>query len=302
MVERHSTTETLRFYAHRTMTSIRESNLESMDQIYEGLAEKQKYVISQVLTGKNVFYTGPAGTGKSFLLKRIISLCKLMKRWVAITASTGVAATNIGGMTIHSWSGIGLGDKKEDEIYHMIRNRKNLMEEWKKTQVLIIDEISMIHAGTLDLLDNLGRRIRVADNAQPEERSPLPFGGMQIILVGDFYQLPPVFSWKNEKIAHEEALKKDPKAVMPTRAYFLFESKAWKSLDLKMVELTEVFRQEDKTFVSLLNSLRNGIITEESEKILSKCKKPLPVDDKILPTKLYPDNREVDQEAPSSRR
>ena len=133
--------------------------------------------------GQNVFLTGAAGSGKTFLVNRFVHHCHEHGIGIAITASTGIAATHIGGMTIHSWSGLGVRESLTDDDIDDIISREYLVKRYAKTSVLVIDEISMLSGGFLSNLDRLLRSARV---------SPLPFGGMQIVLVGDFFQLPPV--------------------------------------------------------------------------------------------------------------
>ena len=133
--------------------------------------------------GQNVFLTGAAGSGKTFLVNRFVRHCHEHGIGIAITASTGIAATHIGGMTIHSWSGLGVRESLTDDDIDDIISREYLVKRYAKTSVLVIDEISMLSGGFLSNLDRLLRSARV---------SLLPFGGMQIVLVGDFFQLPPV--------------------------------------------------------------------------------------------------------------
>lgn len=133
--------------------------------------------------GYNVFLTGPAGSGKTFLVNRFITYCHEHALTVAITASTGIAATHIGGMTLHSWSGMGIRESLTDEDIEHIMTKEYLMKRFMKTSVLIIDEISMLGGEFLASLDRLLRFARISQD---------PFGGMQVVLVGDFFQLPPV--------------------------------------------------------------------------------------------------------------
>lgn len=140
----------------------------------------------QIMTmGKNVLLTGAAGSGKTFLINKFISYCREHAINIAVTASTGIAATHIGGMTIHSWSGIGIRDTLSDDDIEDLISREYLMKRFMKTSVLIIDEISMLGGNFLANLDRLLRSAFVSIE---------PFGGIQIILVGDFFQLPPVSS------------------------------------------------------------------------------------------------------------
>ena len=165
----------------------------------------QDEVFDILTMGYNTFLTGAAGSGKTFLVNRFIRHCHEHGIGVAVTASTGIAATHIGGMTIHSWSGMGIRDTLTQEDLEYILAREYLIKRFAKTSVLIIDEISMLGGNFLESLDILLQRARV---------SPEPFGGIQILLVGDFFQLPPVSrdayveyafehpSWRTFKLAH----------------------------------------------------------------------------------------------------
>lgn len=150
------------------------------------LSEEQEHVIELARRKMNIFYTGSAGTGKSVLLKELIKTLKSMygnTGAVAVTASTGLAACNIGGITLHSFAGIGLGIGDEAMLLKKVRRSAKHRERWKSIKALVIDEISMIDGNLLDKLDGIAKTIR---------RSKKPFGGIQIILCGDFFQLPPV--------------------------------------------------------------------------------------------------------------
>ena len=149
------------------------------------LSRSQKEVVDAISSGKNLFFSGAAGSGKSYILNLIKDLAKSLKvsDRVAFTATTGVAACNIGGVTIHSWGGIGLGKERIDLLVAKARGRKDLKARWSTTELLIIDEISMLNADIFDLLSKMGSAMR---------NDPRPFGGIQIILTGDFFQLPPV--------------------------------------------------------------------------------------------------------------
>ena len=131
----------------------------------------------------NVFLTGPPGSGKSYLINKFIDWIRENDIKVGITASTGIAAKIINGTTIHSWAGIGLAQESKEKLLEEVKDKKYKKKNWKKTQVLIIDEISMISGELWEILDYIGRNIRQVDK---------PFGGIQILAVGDFYQLPPV--------------------------------------------------------------------------------------------------------------
>ncbi|MHB8792560.1 MAG: ATP-dependent DNA helicase [Thermoleophilia bacterium] len=194
----------------------------------------QDQALALMKTGASVFLTGEPGSGKTHTVNRYVKYLRGAGVSPAITASTGIAATHIGGTTVHSWSGIGirkeLSSKELKNFFRRHGHRKRLRE----TGVLIIDEISMLDAATLDLVSTVCKR---ANN------SAWPFGGMQVILVGDFFQLPPV-----------------SRAGEP--AEFAFRSPAWAELDPRVLYLTEQHRQEDADFLSLLQAIRAGAFEE----------------------------------------
>ena len=134
-------------------------------------------------TGKNIFLTGQAGAGKTYILNQYIKYLRKHSIKVAITASTGIAATHMNGMTIHAWAGMGIKDRFEDDDFKRIKKHHLLVQRLTDTQVLIVDEISMLHAKQVDLLNEILCIIR--KNSQP-------FGGVQVIFCGDFFQLPPI--------------------------------------------------------------------------------------------------------------
>ena len=215
---------------------------------------------------RNIFLTGPAGTGKTFLLNKFIEYSKKKKIKVGITASTGIAATHIGGRTIHSWSGMGIKRDLSDKEIERLTKNDELRERIRGTKILIIDEISMLDAARLNLLDKICKAMR---------ESFLPFGGIQVIMCGDFFQLPPVVE----------------KSQNPTLAY---DSWIWKNSDIKMCYFDKQYRQNDFEFINILNSIRNN---QADENILNKLKarlyKPISLN-LIKPTKLYTHNIDVD--------
>ena len=150
-----------------------------MKYIYSNSEDALEYLIKY-----NIFLTGPPGSGKSYLVNKFIDWATTTKNLkISITASTGIAAKIINGTTLHSWSGIGLGQESKEKILEAIESKPYKRKNWKKTDILIIDEISMISGELWLLLDWIGQQIRKNDQ---------PFGGIKIVAVGDFYQLPPV--------------------------------------------------------------------------------------------------------------
>ncbi len=222
----------------------------------------QSHALQILQSGDNVFLTGSAGSGKTFLLNQFIDYLKENKTKVGITASTGIAATHLNGRTIHSWAGMGIAKKMTAKQIKKILKRKDLFERIKNTQTLIIDEISMLDAACLDLVDKI---CKAAKNPFS------PFGGIQIVLCGDFFQLPPI--------------GKD--------AEFAFQAFSWEEAGIKVCYLDEQFRQDDPEFLNILNKIRTN---EAGEKELSflrtRLNKKVTHLSKI--TKLFTHNMNVD--------
>lgn len=223
----------------------------------------QQYAIDIISAGHNIFLTGQAGTGKSFLLKRVVNSLEGRGKIVGITSTTGVSALLVGGVTIHRWSGIQLGELDAPQLLERARKNGYAMKNWKQTSVLIIDEVSMLTPDTFEKLDYIGRNMRWCDE---------PFGGIQLILTGDFCQLPPV----------------------ATDA-FCFQSPLWKIAIDKTIELTQIMRQNDPVFQKLLSEVRMGIVTDLTRKILQSCVGKEVGTDEIKPTKLYSHRAKVDE-------
>ncbi|MFH1402504.1 MAG: AAA family ATPase [Patescibacteria group bacterium] len=215
--------------------------------------------------GKNVFLTGPAGSGKTYLLNQYIDFLKLKKVPVGVTASTGIAATHMNGTTIHSWSGLGIKNQLSTSDIDSLLKKTYLKKRFKYTQVLIIDEISMLHSFQLDALDMICRAFKHTDTA---------FGGMQIILCGDFFQLPPI-NKVNEEIN------------------FAYKADIWKNMDLQICYLDEQYRQnKEDSLLKILNEIRTNEAGEQTLEILKERQKIQ--SPKLTPTKLYTHNQDVD--------
>lgn len=239
------------------------------------LSDEQIAVRDLVMKGHSLFFTGAAGTGKSVLLREIISslYSKYSPVAIAVTASTGLAALNIRGETLHRFSGIGLGNAPAEHLIAAIKKRQECMQRWKQCKVLIIDEISMVDGTLLDKLDKIAKNVRANSG---------DFGGIQVICTGDFFQLPPVDGnkWHN---------KNQPKVK------FAFESKVWQRMMKVTVVLNKVFRQQgDNRLIQLLNCMRMGKLTPDMCRELSALSREVKYDDGILPTELYPTRREVE--------
>ena len=223
----------------------------------------QEEALDILKLGYNVFLTGPPGSGKTFLLNKYIDYLKRRRREVAVTASTGIAATHMNGVTVHSWSGLGIKERLTEQDIKKLLKKFYLRKRFRDTSVLIIDEISMLHAFQFDLINQI---------CQAFKNKPEPFGGMQVVCSGDLFQLPPV--------------QKEGEAK------FVTESEVWKSMDMKICYLEEQHRQESGELLTLLNYIRNNAAEEARELLInSECvKDPFP----IISTKLYTHNIDVD--------
>lgn len=233
------------------------------------LNAEQIAIYELALSGKSIFFTGAAGTGKSVLLKSIITGMRAKYGSgpeVAVTATTGMAALNIGGKTLHSWSGIGYGNKPADMI--VARQSREVKERWYNVKVLIVDEVSMLDGKLLDLLDQIARKRRYSSR-------DLAFAGIQVILSGDFYQLPPVGK-NNEKVA------------------FAFQSNCWKSKIDDCFELKTVHRQkEDNELIEMLTAMRKNELTHEINKKFVQLSRQLYFEDGNEATRLFSLRRQV---------
>ena len=222
----------------------------------------QEQALEILKMGQNVFLTGSAGTGKTHLLNKYIEYLKKNNVSVAITASTGIAATHMDGRTIHSWSAIGINKTLNKKELNAIIYNEDIKLRINKAKVLIIDEISMLDARCFDLVELVCRTIRGKSS---------PFGGLQVILCGDFFQLPPV----------------------PTRGEpppeFAFNSDAWEKLNIRVCYLEKQHRQEDGRFLNLLNDIRNSKPTTTTREILME-RHQQSIDGVEKPTRLYATN------------
>ncbi|KAK9323301.1 PIF1-like helicase-domain-containing protein [Lipomyces orientalis] len=272
--------------ATRTTTSTKRSGSRAASEAPEPqkriakifLSEEQKLVIRLVCEErKSVFFTGSAGTGKSVLLREIISSLRRKhsrdNESVAITASTGLAACNVGGVTLHSFAGFGLGKEDLQTLVKRIRRNKKAMQRWLRTKVLIMDEISMVDGELFDKLEAIARQIRNRDS---------PFGGIQLVVTGDFFQLPPVPDYGKKASS------------------FAFESNSWNIAIPETICLTQVFRQKDQTFVDMLNEMRIGKLSQASIEEFKKLDRIPIYDDNLEPTELFCTRQEV--EMANSRR
>ncbi|XP_046329293.2 ATP-dependent DNA helicase PIF1-like [Haliotis rufescens] len=229
------------------------------------LSKEQNTVLEAVLRKRNVFFTGSAGTGKSFLLKRIIGA--LPPHHTFATASTGVAACHIGGTTLHAFAGIGSGRAPLQQCVELA-SRPQVAQQWKKCHHLIIDEISMVDGDFFDKLETVARVVRQTDE---------PFGGIQLIVCGDFLQLPPVIK--------DQAVKRK----------FCFQSRAWQKCMHVNLELSEVRRQSDRHFINVLQDIRVGRCSDDVQNTLKATARHNIQKDGILATRLCTHKEDVEQ-------
>lgn len=233
------------------------------------LNEMQLAAYKAMCQGKSILLSGEAGTGKTEVIKKFHRDFS-RRRNIALTSTTGTSALLMGGTTIHSYLGIGLGKGSAGYIASMIRGKKNITKRWNDLDILVIDEISMLDPELFDKLDKVGRAIRGAESAHQKN---LPWGGIQLVLSGDFLQLPVVGSDN-----------------------FTFEAQSWDESVNETFVLEENVRQSgDVKWREILADIRLGMISEEAEEIL---KSRVDVDvsvDGVIPTKLYSRNIDVDR-------
>jgi len=184
-------------------------------------------------TGANVFLTGEPGSGKTHTINEFVAWLRASGIEPSVTAATGIAATHVGGMTLHSWSGIGIAESLSHADVDRIASKEHIAKRIAKAKVLIIEEISMLSSATFEMADAICREVRRVD---------YPFGGLSVILVGDFFQLPPI-SRGND-------------------AHFAYASKVWRDLNLLTCYLTEQYRQDDTEFLGVLSAIRSGEVGE----------------------------------------
>ena len=193
-------------------------------------------------TGANIFLTGEPGSGKTHTINEFVAWLRASGIEPSITAATGIAATHVAGMTLHSWSGIGISDSLSPADVDRIASKEHIAKRIMKAKVLIIEEISMLSASTFEMADSICREVRRVDT---------PFGGLSVILVGDFFQLPP--------ISRGGAAK------------FAFESKVWRELNPLTCYLTDQYRQDDSSFLDVLSAIRSGNVEEmHYERLVSR--------------------------------
>ena len=210
------------------------------------LSEEQQIAFNKYVSGDNIFITGPGGTGKSALIKMIYEHAIQFSKNIQVTALTGCAAVllNCKAKTLHSWAGIGLGNEPSEKLIEKIINNKFSKKRWIKIDILVVDEISMLSLKLFNVLNEIGMKIR---------KNRIPFGGIQLIFSGDFFQLPTVGN-KND----------------PDSQRFCFESDVWNIVFNRdcQIQLIKIFRQTDELYCSILNQIRSGKIKRKSNELL----------------------------------
>ncbi len=226
----------------------------------------QETALKILKTGQNVFLTGSAGTGKTYILNEYILYLKSRKVVPTVVAPTGIAASHLNGQTIHSFFALGIRDSIDEYFISLLLEKKYLQTRFKKLKVLIIDEISMVSPNVFTAIDKILQAFKQSDEA---------FGGVQVILSGDFFQLPPISQLNNSK-------------------RFAWQSPSWKNLDLQTCYLEKKFRQDDNQLIFVLDEIRSGQISQTSYDILNE-RHQKDLDIEFTPTKLYTHNMDVDR-------
>lgn len=250
----------------------------------EGMTPSQRAVYGQVSNGEHTLITGPAGTGKSYLVRRLYRAAQAQGLRMALTAMTGVAAYQIGGTTLHSWGGLGLGEASADTLIRKIQRNRTAREHWGTVDLLVVDEVSMMKPELLDALDAIGRHFRSPSRA---------FGGIQMLLVGDFYQLPPVV------VRPRQRGRPVPQDQEPL---FAFQAKTWQFI-AKPRPLVEIVRQANPVFAECLNRVRVGDLETPLDAdpsvtaaSLLRSRVGAPIGTETLqPTRIYPNRANVNQ-------
>ena len=235
------------------------------------LSLEQQNAFDKFILGENVFVTGSAGSGKSELIRKIYRHCISNRKGIQVCALTGCASIllNCKAKTVHSWSGIGLGNASVDVLINKIKQNIYKKKAWTEISVLVIDEVSMMSIKLFDTLDAIGRGVR---------NNHLPFGGIQVILSGDFYQLPPVGNYNDVDTMR-----------------FCFESEDWNNVFKKncQIQLVKIFRQTDNKYISILNQVREGVVKRSSNDLLKSRVGLIPPEGTVI-TQLYPRRNSVE--------
>ena len=236
--------------------------IQKIEEVKPTLKSKQKEALISMIKGENIFLTGPGGVGKTSIIKIFRKLASPHKK-ISVTSTTGTSAILLEGSTLHSYLGIGYGTDHIDKLVKKICTWTWLRKRWQELESLVIDEISMLSPDLFDKLNEIAKRVR---------KSSKPFGGIQLILSGDFLQLPCVGT--ND---------------------FCFHAESWKECIDKTIYLDEIIRQGDVTYQNCLNNIRLGIITKKDRNLLDRqIGKNLENSLGIKPTKLFAINYDVD--------
>ena len=234
-----------------------------------------------------MFLTGAPGAGKTYVLNQFVKQARQRGASVAVTASTGIAATHLNGQTIHSWSGVGVAQVMTDTLLKQIKTRRG--KRIRATDILVIDEISMMHAWLFDMVDQACRAVR---------RSPEPFGGLQVVMSGDLFQLPPVSNTRRDR----ELVAPPPELVAMRERYakagrnpngFVTESLIWPELNPVVCYLTEQHRQDTGQLLDVLTDIRQGTVTDTDRQALDTRIGVEPAGNDVA-ISLYPNNRQAD--------
>ncbi|MCF6245589.1 MAG: AAA family ATPase, partial [Sulfurovum sp.] len=226
---------------------------------------KQNTAQNILKSGQNVFITGSAGTGKTYVLRQYMDYLRERRVYSTVVAPTGIAASHLGGQTIHAFFALGIRDSIDEGYVEFLMDKKYLKTRFSKLRLLIIDEISMVSPELFSAMDLVLRGFKGVD---------APFGGVQVVISGDFFQLPPV-------------------SKVPKDKRFAWQSPAWRDLALQTCYLEEKFRQDDSRLIGILDDIRSGNISESSQALLeSRHEVQLAT---TTPTKLYTHNIDVDR-------
>ncbi len=231
--------------------------------------DQQKYAFQKYLQGENLFITGPGGSGKSFFIKEIVKHCQVVKKKYQVCALTGCAAMLLRcqAKTVHSWSGIGLAHGDPEHIVKKVTSSKMKSQKWKTLKILIIDEVSMMSSKLFEILNSIGKSVRKC--------SRKPFGGLQVIFCGDFFQLPPISRGNDDN------------------SEFCFQHPDFEESFPTQIEFTTIFRQLDPVYTKILNQIRKGRISKKSVSTLKKHVNRQ-IESNLIPTRLCPRKKQVD--------
>ena len=231
--------------------------------------DQQKYAFQKYLQGENLFITGPGGSGKSFFIKEIVKHCQVVKKKYQVCALTGCAAMLLRcqAKTVHSWSGIGLAHGDTEHIVKKVTSSKMKSQKWKTLKILIIDEVSMMSSKLFEILNSIGKSVRKC--------SRKPFGGLQVIFCGDFFQLPPISRGNDDN------------------SEFCFQHPDFEESFPTQIEFTTIFRQLDPVYTKILNQIRKGRISKKSVSTLKKHVNRQ-IESNLIPTRLCPRKKQVD--------